>query len=69
MQSKKLSALESMANTVVGFTLSVLAGFIIFPLFGLETTPLDNLGIVLCFTTISFIRSYLIRRYFERKAR
>jgi uncharacterized protein YneF (UPF0154 family) len=39
----------------------------VLPLFGIQSTVLKNLGITVCFTVISILRGYLIRRYFNKK--
>lgn len=67
MQSKKQSLVESITNTFVGFIISLTAIFLILPLFGVESTPVKNIGITLCFTIISILRGYLIRRFFNKK--
>lgn len=67
MQSKKQSLVESITNTFVGFIISLTAIFLILPLFGVESTPIKNIGITLCFTIISILRGYLIRRFFNKK--
>jgi hypothetical protein len=67
MQSKKESFKESLINTFIGFTISLAATFLVLPLFGIHSTALKNLGITICFTVISILRGYLIRRYFNKK--
>jgi len=67
MQSKKESLKESLINTFLGFTISLAATFLVLPLFGIQSTVLKNLGITVCFTVISILRGYLIRRYFNKK--
>jgi hypothetical protein len=39
---------------------------IVFPIFGLRAGVIENLGIGLAFTAVSVVRSYLVRRLFER---
>lgn len=67
MQTKKQSFIESITNTAVGFGISLLATFIIFPLVGVESSAGKNLVITIFFTVISILRSYLLRRYFNKK--
>lgn len=69
MQSRLHSFVEAWANTLLGFVLSVAAGFVIYPLFGYPVTFAQNLGITMCFTIVSVIRSYVVRRYFNAKLR
>jgi len=66
MQSKKQSLFESLLNISIGFAISLIATFLVFPLFGIESTPLKNVGITIFFTVISLVRSYLLRRLFNR---
>ena len=67
MQTKKQSFIESLTNTAVGFTISLMATFIVLPLFNIKSSFAQNLGITICFTVISIIRGYVIRRYFNKK--
>ena len=65
-QSRRLSLLEAVTNVVVGYVLAVLTQMIVFPRFGLTSSLQDNLGIGAAFVGISLIRSYALRRVFER---
>lgn len=67
MQSKKESLIEALINVGIGFLISLVASFIIYPLLGIPVTVTENLVIVMWFTAISIARSYIIRRYFNRK--
>lgn len=64
-QSRKMSLLESSANVFSGFVISVLAGKVIYPLFGLPVTDTQLSGIVAIFTVIGVVRSYTWRRLFN----
>ena len=66
-QSKKQSLIEAITNTAVGFGISLLSIFIIFPVLGIHSTPGKNVAITLYFTVISIARSYVLRRFFNRK--
>ena len=65
-QSRRMSLLEAVTNVVVGYVLAVLTQMIVFPRFGLTSSLQDNLGIGAAFVGISLIRSYALRRVFER---
>lgn len=66
-QTKLGSFAESLANIVVGFTINYVANLIILPLFGFSTlTAWTNFEIGLVFTIISLVRSYCLRRVFDR---
>ena len=67
MQSKKQSFLESLTNVVIGYLISLLSLFIIFPILGIQSSTGKNLVITLYFTLISIARSYILRRYFNKK--
>ena len=69
-QSKLESAVESILNVGSGFVIGALMwNFAIAPLWGYEITPLDSLAIPALFTGISILRSYVWRRFFERRIR
>ena len=65
-QSRRGSLIEAVTNTVVGYALAVTTQFAVFPLFGLQVGVIENLGLGLVFTAVSLIRSYLLRRLFDR---
>lgn len=66
MQLKRYSLLESVVNVVVGYGVALLSQIIIFPVFGLKVSLRDNVLIGVFFTIISIIRSYLLRRLFNK---
>lgn len=65
MQTKKMSAIESVANIGVGYSLSILVQIAVFPAFGFELKISQNMAIALIFTLISVARSYTLRRMFN----
>ena len=67
MQSKKQSFIESLINILIGYLTALISQILIFPLFNIYVTFQDNLLIGLYFTIISLVRSYLVRRYFNKK--
>lgn len=66
MQSRQMSLMEAAANTASGFTLSVFAGLIVYPLFGFPATLAQSFWITVLFTGLSIGRNYVCRRIFER---
>ena len=64
-QSRLMSLVEAVANVVVGYALAVWMQVLVFPLFGLEATLRQSLGIGAIFTLVSLVRGYLLRRVFE----
>ena len=63
MQSKIDSFIEAWLNVLIGFGVSVLANFVIFPLVGIgaSTTQIITVGIFMTFVSVA--RSYLVRRW------
>jgi hypothetical protein len=60
-----MSLVEAIANVAVGYAVAVLTQIIVFPLFGLQVSLVDNLAIGVAFTAISLARSFVLRRVFE----
>ena len=65
-QSRRMSFTESAANVAIGYALAILTQMAVFPLFGIHATATDHAGIAAIFTAISIVRSYAIRRLFNR---
>jgi len=66
MQSRIMSAVESISNVLIGYLVSVAANIILLPMFGYNVTIADSFAIGLAFTAISLARSYILRRVFNR---
>ena len=66
MQSRRQSLIEAITNVAVGYALAVLTQIVVFPWFGLQIPFRDNLAIGAIFVMISLLRSYALRRLFER---
>jgi len=64
-QSKRMSLLESLINVAVGYGIAVTTQIMVFSVFGLEVSLVDNLVIGSVFTVVSIIRSFTLRRLFE----
>ena len=67
MQGKRASVAEAIANVVLGYVIAVLAQILLFPLFGIYISLQDDLLLGLCFTAISLVRLYVLRRLFNRR--
>jgi high-affinity Fe2+/Pb2+ permease len=65
-QSKKHSVYESISNVVIGLLISIITQMILYPILGIPVSFNQNLIITGVFFLISFIRGYLIRRFFNR---
>jgi hypothetical protein len=68
-QSKLSSAVEAVANVMVGYWLNVIANLLILPLFGWDLTMGDSMTLGVIYTFISLGRSYGLRRLFNRLPR
>ena len=67
MTQKRLhSALESATNVAVGYAVAMVAQAVVFPLFGFYASTAEHAGIALIFTVVSLVRSYALRRLFNR---
>ena len=63
MQSKLDSFIEAWLNVGIGFGISVLANFVIFPWVGITASTTQVLLVGLFMTGVSVARSYLVRRW------
>ena len=68
-QSRLMSLVEALTNVVVGYGVAVGTQVLVFPLFGLDATLSQSLGIGAVFTLVSLARGYLLRRAFEAARR
>lgn len=64
-QTKRASMLEAFANILIGFWVSVGANMLVLPHFKNPGAFTEAFTIGLIFTLISFVRSYLLRRFFN----
>lgn len=65
MQSRVMSGAEALANTLIGYVVSLAATAIVLPLFGYAVSAADAIGISVVFTAVSLARSYVLRRAFN----
>lgn len=63
MQSKLDSFIEAWLNALIGFGVSVLANFVIFPLVGIGASTTQIIAVGVFMTFVSVARSYLVRRW------
>lgn len=66
MQSRKMSGIEAVTSTAIGYLVALATQLAVFPLFQIEVSLSENLGIALIFTVVSIVRGYLVRRAFNR---
>ncbi len=69
MQSKTESLIESLLNTATGFLLSLVLVNVVLPLYGFPVKTGQSLEIVTIFTVASVCRSYLWRRFFNKRVK
>lgn len=65
MQSRLMSMVEVATNIAIGLVVSFISQVVIFRLYDVHLSVVQNVEITLWFTLISIIRSYLIRRWFN----
>lgn len=66
MQTKTQSIIESIANVTIGYFVAIGAQMAIFPAMGIRVELKENLVIGLFFTAVSIVRSYAVRRLFNK---
>ena len=69
IDSKKKSASEALVNSFGGYPIGYALGIVILPLSTgwIQEDPLvANLAITFVYATVSFVRSYFLRRIFEK---
>ena len=66
MQQTRLeSLLEVCINVAIGWVIALITQLIVFPLYGIQVTLGEQLGISVIFTAVSIVRSYIVRRWFN----
>lgn len=68
MQTKKNSFREACVNTLIGFIITLVFSPFIYSLCGMQYSPIQLGAVTVCFTIISVARSYVIRRFFNKKS-
>lgn len=66
MQSKLGSLMEALTNIAIGLTIGFVSNIIVLPAFGYNVTIADGAMISVVFTAISLVRSYVIRRIYNK---
>lgn len=65
-QSRLQSAVETVTSVALGFLLSLGLQVLLMRLYGITTDISRDAQIVLCFTVLSLLRTYFLRRFFNR---
>lgn len=64
-QSHRMSVVESLTNTVIGYFLAVTVTWLFFKGIGSNVSFWDSNAITILVTITSLIRSYCLRRFFN----
>jgi len=65
MQSKRISIIEAVSNTIIGLLTSFCIQLIIYPVLNIDVKLSQNVIITFVFFIASIVRSYLVRRFFN----
>lgn len=65
-QTRLGSLVESLTNIAIGYGVALVSQLLIFPLYGIAVSLQTNVAIGAWFTVVSLVRSYLLRRLFNR---
>ena len=65
-QSKRHSIVEALTQTAIGFGFGLVTQWVFFPMFGIHISMGQNMQICAIFTTVSVIRGYILRRWFNK---
>lgn len=66
-QTKKLSFIESVTQTILGLLTSILLQAVLYPFLNIPVSIKQNLIITGAFFVVSIARGYLVRRIFNKK--
>lgn len=69
MQTKIQSLVEAVANTLSGLVLAFIVNMLLMGAAGVTATNRQNLLIVGGHTIVSVIRSYVVRRFFNKRTK
>ena len=67
MQSKTHSFLETCSNLVIGYVVAVASQMVFYHYYEIQISLNDNMAICVWMTFVSIIRSYALRRWWNRK--
>lgn len=69
MQTKIQSLVEAVTNTLSGLVLAFVVNMLLMGAAGVSATAKQNLLIVGGHTIVSVIRSYVVRRFFDKRTK
>ena len=62
-----MSLIESLTNVAIGFLISLVGQVVVSHWYNLPLNVAQNMQIVLFFTVLSVARSYVVRRWYNRR--
>ena len=65
-QSRLASFIEALTNNLLGLFVALLGQMIILPLLNIHLAPSQHIKVAVSFALLSLLRSYLLRRLFNR---
>lgn len=65
-QTKLESLFEAFVNILIGAGVSLIGQLVFFPMVGLKVSIHQNLSLMALFTVLSVVRSYYVRRLFNK---
>ncbi len=68
-QSRCMSLIEATSNVALGCAVALATQLLAFPIVGVQASLTQHLWLTTVFTGVSVIRSYLVRRFFNRLLR
>lgn len=66
MQTRKMSLVESIVNILIGYLINIGVQILVFKYFNLSVPYKENLYIGFIFTVVSLVRSFTLRRLFNK---
>lgn len=66
-QSPRSAIIEAWLNICIGFTINYVANLLFLPLIGAHVSMADNFWLGWIYTTVSIVRQYVIRRWFNSR--
>ena len=67
MQSRLASFIEALTNVGIGMVVSFFGQIVVSHWYNLPLNVTQNMQIVLFFTVLSVLRSYVVRRWYNRR--
>jgi hypothetical protein len=64
-QNRKMSFIESIASVTLGYILTVLIQYLIYPVFGINIPVKEAFAISLLIVLIAFVKNFAVRRFFN----